>query len=195
MVRQQNGAVRVSNRTGASGASGGYVLLLFFLHHLFPDIIFFPNNIFRTTFSCQHFPATFSWQHDFFFLTTFIFSGQLLYFFLDIFFLFWQITYPIFPDINFSPNNFRACVSCYFPISNRPEVRFDNAVAALKDDKGTPVSMRIWVIDDDSYVSEFLKIALRGQGYDVDSFLSHAEVRARMGMIWRKEGERVFFFL
>ena len=85
-------------------------------------------------------------------------------------------------------------MSCYFPISNRPEVRFDNAVAALKDDKGTPVSMRIWVIDDDSYVSEFLKIALRGQGYDVDSFLSHAEVRARMGMIWRKEGERVFFF-
>jgi len=73
MVRQQNGAVRVSNRTGASGASGGYVLL-FFLHHLFPDIIFFPNNIFWTTFS---------WQHDFFFLTTFIFSGQLLYFFLD----------------------------------------------------------------------------------------------------------------
>ena len=30
-----------------------------------------------------------------------------------------------------------ACVSCYFPISNRPEVRFDNAVAALKGDKGT----------------------------------------------------------
>ena len=159
-----------------------------------------------------------------------------------------------------------ACVSCYFPISNRPEVRFDNAVAALKGDKGTeehcgwwwwwwwwlslllfllfllcllfffgccfllvvsflflfsrhlmctglflficcnvhhtpnvsppgtPVSMRIWVIDDDSYVSEFLKIALRGQGHAVDSFLSHAEVRARMGMIWRKEGERMCVF-
>ena len=184
MVRQQNGAVRVSNRTGASGASGGYVLF-------FSCIIFFRiSSFYRTTFSCQHFPDNmifFSWQLLFFPDNYYIFSW------IKHFFLFWQITYPIFPDINFSPNNFRACVSCYFPISNRPEVRFDNAVAALKDDKGTPVSMRIWVIDDDSYVSEFLKIALRGQGYDVDSFLSHAEVRARMGMIWRKEGERVFF--
>lgn len=82
-----------------------------------------------------------------------------------------------------------ACVSCYFPISKLPEVKFDTMINALKVSSSSPAtSIKIWVIDDDSYVSEFINIALRGQGYDVDGFLTHAEVRARMGMIWRKEG-------
>jgi len=82
-----------------------------------------------------------------------------------------------------------ARVSCYFPTSKRPEVHFDSMINALKVSSSSPAtSMKIWVIDDDSYVAEFINIALRGQGYGVDGFLTHAEVRARMGMIWRKEG-------
>ena len=80
-----------------------------------------------------------------------------------------------------------ARVSVFFSVSNAPEVQFDQIFAALHDDDSIP-TIRVWIVDDDSFVVEFIKIALRGQGYDVDAFLTHAEVRARLGMIWRKEG-------
>ena len=91
-----------------------------------------------------------------------------------------------------------AVVSLYFPISDKPEAQFDDMVGELVKQGGTTTMKNnsasndtlphIWIIDDDTYVSEFIKISLASKGYKVDSFLSHAEVRARMGMIWRKEG-------
>jgi CheY-like chemotaxis protein len=64
-------------------------------------------------------------------------------------------------------NDNGAIIRCYFPISTRPEVLFDETLAS-----GGGKDQMIWVVDDQTALLEYVKISLRSHGYQVHGFHS-----------------------